>query len=238
MPLGRRHHRFGSGVRDAHRPAQLPRGQREVGLHRQIELAPEPAADRGRLDPDSALGQTQDRLELDAIHVWGLRRHLHLDPVADAFRVPGLGLDVRVLDEAGLEDALDLDLRRRERVVQVAAAHVAADQDVPLACVVDPRRVGGQRVVHRHHGRQLVPGHRERRQVQRRHRRGLADDHRDRLAAEPHLLFGEHRLIGRGGDHAEAVAAADVGCRQHRHHSRRGGDVSGQVAEPEASARW
>ena len=235
MPLGRGHHRLGTRVREAHRPAQLPRGQREVRLHRQIELAPEPTADRRGLDPDAFLGQTQDRLELGPVHVRGLRRHLHLDPVADALGVSGLGFDVRVLDEAGLEDALDLDLRGRERAVQVAAPNVAADQDVAVARVVEPGRVGSLGVVERHHGRQLVPGHRERRHVQRRHRLRLADDHGDGLTPEPHLLvgFGEHRLIGGRGDHAEHVAAGDVGRGHDRDDPRRCGDERVQVAEPE-----
>ena len=117
VPFRGGHHRFGSRVREAHGPSQRPRRQREVRLHRQVELAPEAPADRRGLDPHRLLGQAQDRLELDPVHVRGLRRHLHLDPVADALRVPGLRLDVRVLDEAGLEDALDFDLRRRERLV-------------------------------------------------------------------------------------------------------------------------
>ena len=151
-------------------------------------------------------------------------------------RVSGLGLDVRVLDEAGLEDALDLDLRSRERVVQIAATNVAADQDVAVARVVQPGRAGSLGVVDRHHGRQLVPGHRERRHVQRRHRLRLADDHGDGLTPEAHLLvgFGEHRLIGGRRDHAEHVAAGDVGRGHDRDDSRRCGDERVQVAEPEA----
>ena len=64
------------------------------------------------------------------VHVRGLRRHLHLNPIADALRVPGLWLDVRVLDEARLELALDLDVGGRERLVQIAATNVASDQNV------------------------------------------------------------------------------------------------------------
>ena len=99
----------------------------------------------------ASLGQTQDRLELGPVHVRRLRRHLYLDPIADAFRGARFRLDVGVLDEAGLEDALDLDLRGGERLVQVAAPDVAADQDVAVARVVELGRTGSLRVVDRHH---------------------------------------------------------------------------------------
>ena len=127
-----------------------------------------------------------------------------------------LGLDVGVLDEPRLELALDLDLGPCERAVEIAAADVAADQDVPVSRIVQPGRIVGQRLVDRQQGRQLLPGHREPREIQGLDAVGLADDHRDRLAPEPHLGLREHGLIGRGGDHPESVAAVDVGRGEHR----------------------
>ena len=213
MPLGRGHHRLGTRVGEAHRPAELPRGEREVRLHRQIELAPEPSADRRGLDPDPSLGQTQDRLELGPVHVRGLRRHLDLDAVADAQRGAGLRLDVGVLDEPGLEDPLDLDLRGRERLVQVAAPNVAADQDVAVARVVELGRTVRLRVVDRHHRRQLAPDHRERGHVQRRHRFRLPDDHGDRLTPEAHLARRARRTPADPRSPGSRRTRCGRGCR-------------------------
>ena len=113
----------------------------------EVELAAEPAAAGGRDDPHLVRPEAEDQRDLVAIHVRRLRADRELDPVADPARDPGLGLDVRVLDER----RLDLDVRghRRggERGVDVAARDAAADEDVAGRRVVERRGIRGEGVV-------------------------------------------------------------------------------------------
>ena len=64
---------------------------------------------------------------------------------ADAAREAGLRLDIGVLDEAGLEFALDHDIGRRESRLDVAARDAPARQDIAGPAGMNALRVGRQR---------------------------------------------------------------------------------------------
>ncbi len=130
MALGRRHDRFAARIDHAHRAIEQPGGERDEGLNREIELRAEPAADRGRDDAHLLGRDAQDLRDVVAIHIGRLRAGLDFDAVADAARKAGLGLDIGVLDKAGLERAFDHDVGRCEARFDIAARHAAGRQDV------------------------------------------------------------------------------------------------------------
>ena len=68
---------------------------------------PKPAADRGRDDAHLRRRDAENFRDVVAIHVRRLRAGLDFDAIADASRKAGFRLDIGVLDEAGLERALD-----------------------------------------------------------------------------------------------------------------------------------
>ena len=70
----------------------------------------EAAADRGRDDAHLLRRDAENLRDVVAVHIGRLRAGLDFDAVADAPREAGLGLDIGVLDEAGLELALDDDV--------------------------------------------------------------------------------------------------------------------------------
>ena len=87
----------------------------------------------------TCVGRDAENLrDVVAIHIGRLRAGLDFDAVADAAREAGLRLDIGVLDEAGLERALDDDVGRRERRRDVAARDAAAGQNIAGAARMDP----------------------------------------------------------------------------------------------------
>ena len=103
----------------------------------------------------------EDQGDLVAVHVRRLRADRELDPVADAAREPGLGLDVRVLDERGLDRDLGGDGGAGKRRLDVAGREAAADEDVAGRRVVQRRRRGIQGVIEAAQRRQRLPGDRQ-----------------------------------------------------------------------------
>ena len=74
-------------------------------------------------------------------------------------------------------------------------------------------RAFGRRLARQQHMRQRGPVDREICKVEIGDRLALAGDQRHRLAAKARAAFGQRRLVGEGGDGAEAVAAGNVGAR-------------------------
>ena len=107
MALGRRHDRFGARIDHSDRPIEPPRGERNERLDRQVQLRAESAADRGRDDAHLRRRDAENFRDVVAIHIGRLRAGLDFDAIADASGEAGFRLDIGVLDEAGLEGALD-----------------------------------------------------------------------------------------------------------------------------------
>ena len=130
MALGRRHDRFGARIDHPHRPVQPPGRERDERLDRQIELGAEAAADRGRDDAHLRRRDAENFRDVVAVHIGRLGAGLDFDAVADAAREARLRLDIGVLDEAGLERALDDDIGGRETRLDVAARDAPAGQNI------------------------------------------------------------------------------------------------------------
>ena len=235
MPLRGRHHRLGSGVGEAHRPAELPGRERQVRLDREVELAAEPAADRRRHDPHRAVGRDRGspRARRGPCAATasspaprpGRRPARHTPPRARCRRARGRPVSNSPSTPTSADaNAASRSPRRTLPRTSTFPPRSSWSLGASEACASSIDSRGGSSC--------QLTGNVERSSAAI--AAGSTDDHRDRLAAEPHLPLGEHRLIGGGGDHAEAVAAVDVGGGQHRLDPRRGGHVGRQVAEREA----
>ena len=211
MALGRRHDQFAARIDHAYRTIEQPRGDRDEGLNRQIELRAKPAADRRRDDPHLLGRDAQDLRNVVAIHIGRLRAGLDLDAVADAASKARLGLDIGVLDKARLESAFDHDIRRGEARCDIAARHPSGRQDVTGAARVNTFGALIERLFERRERGPRAPGHGKRRKVEIAHRLAVADHQRDRLAAKAGDALREHRLVRERRDHAIAIR-----CRGHR----------------------
>ena len=110
---------------------------------------PKSAADRGRDDAHLRRRDAENFRDVVAIHVGRLRAGLDFDAIADASGKAGFRLDIGVLDEAGLEGALDDEIRGRQARRDVAARDAPAGQDIAGAASVDPLRFGRERLVER-----------------------------------------------------------------------------------------
>ena len=106
MALGARHHALGPLVDAGDRRAGEPGGERRERLDRDVELAAEAAAAGARHDAHLRGREAQHLGGRVAVHDRSLGRDEELDPLADPPRPAGLGLDVGVLDEGGLEAPL------------------------------------------------------------------------------------------------------------------------------------
>ena len=138
MALGARLHRLGPLVDQAHRPAELPGGDREQRLHREVELAAEAAADRRRARcgpaPARCRGRARSRRGPCTASACRRRRGSGAAPSAaraDDLGVARLGLDVGVLDEARSRSAASATCGAPASArVDVAAHDAAAAQHV------------------------------------------------------------------------------------------------------------
>src|SRR3984957_13723040 len=184
MTLGRRHDRFAARINHADGPIEQPRGDRDEGLNRQIELRAKPAADRRRYDPHLLGCDSEDLRNVVAIHIGRLGTGLNLDAVADTASKARLGLDIGVLHKACLESAFDHDIRRREACSDIATRYPSSRQDVMSAMWVNTFSALVERLFERRESWPQTPGHGKRREVEIAHRLSVADHQRDRLAAE------------------------------------------------------
>ena len=82
-----------------------------------------------------------------AVEIGRLGRGGDFDAVADAPRPAGFGFDIGVFDEAGLEVALDDELRRGQRRLDIAARHAALDEDIAWPVGMELRRIGRDRLL-------------------------------------------------------------------------------------------
>ena len=114
----------------------------------------------------------------------------------------------------------------------VAAADAAFDQAVAGAAGVELRRAGVLGLGGVGEGGERRPGDGE--AVEGGGGAVLEGDERHGFAAEAGEPFGERRLVGVGGDDAEAVLARDVGGGEDEGHLRAGGGPGVEVAEGEA----
>ena len=134
MALGRARHALGALVDQGDRPLDQGRGEREQRLHREIELAAEAAAAGRGQDAHPLRRDAQHARGLVAVEIGRLRRDVDLDPLADAARPAGLGLDVGMLDEGRGELALGDRRALRERGLAVARADDAPRSADCRAC--------------------------------------------------------------------------------------------------------
>ena len=236
MALGGGGHRLDALVDAAHGAAEVPGGDRQHRLQRNVELAAEAAAAGGGHDADILARQAQDARGLVAVHGRGLGAGVDLDAVADPLRPSGLRLDVGVLDEGGGEGALRPMRRRRQRARSVALLEGAARQHVVGLVGVDGRGAGGQRRLDAGERRQRLPGDRQIGSVDRLHRLARAGERQHRLAAIAHVGLREHRLILEVGIDAEGILARHVGGREHARNAGMAGQERRQIADGEAGA--
>ena len=134
--------RFLTAPDDADAPLQLPCGECEEVLHREILASAEGAADGRVTDDDLLFGQPQHLGDLLAVLVQPLPGGLDDNPprlvdVGDA----GFGLQERVLLPGGRELPLEHDVRGFETRLDVALADRDARQHVRSTRLVHERRV-------------------------------------------------------------------------------------------------
>jgi hypothetical protein len=205
MALGRGRHAFRPRVDQGDRPAKLPRRHRHQGLDREIELAAEAAAAGRRHDAHRLGPQPHDDRHLVAVHVGRLGRDMDLDAIAHALGPAGLGLDIGVLDEGGLEHVLDHRGAGGKGFVRLAAFHAALQQEIARLVGLDQGRIGRHRGIEADNRRLRRPGDRHVFIADRQHEVALADQGDDGLAAIAHLAVGQHRLVLDVGIDAETV---------------------------------
>ena len=189
-------------VAHLHRPAGAEREQAGVDLHGDVLARAERAADAGERDPHLVRREPERGRDLVAVGVQPLGGHGELDAAVRARdREPGLRPEERLVLHADLVLAAHDDLRARLGVA-VLDPDVADD------------RARGERALGVRQGLERLELCLDQR---RRPARGLGmvgGDDRERLALEPDLAAGEHRLVG----DLEAVAldAGHVGVGEHR----------------------
>ena len=234
VALGGRGHAVAAAVDDPRRPSGLQRHQPDQRLHREVELGAEAAAG-GRGDDPHPLGrQTQHPRGVVAVHHRRLGAGADHEGLALQPGGAGLGLDIGVLDEGGLDPRLGEVRGPGQRRLHVAAAHRAGDEDVALAPVMETRRgFGAGDGDVRKIGNRL-PGHRERLKIERLDMLGRAGDQCHRLAAHPHMGLGQNRLIGKARQRAKEVLAGDIGGGEDLHRPGQPGAPGRDIAETEA----
>ena len=111
MALGGRHDRLGSRVDHAHRAFEMPGGNGDEGLDRQIELRAKAATEGGGNDAHIFRRDAEDGRNVVAIHVRRLRARLDFDAVANAASKACLRFDIGVLDEARFKLTFNSNVR-------------------------------------------------------------------------------------------------------------------------------
>ncbi len=111
-----------AGIGHAHRLAGLQCGQRQIGLHRDVELRAEAAAYRRRHDPDVACGPWPECRPTVSRSITGrLRAGVDFQPAVADRGIACLRLDIGMFHETGFETPLDHDIGPRQRRIRIAA---------------------------------------------------------------------------------------------------------------------
>ena len=244
VPLRAREQRLLARPHHPHRPPRLPRQEAEEGLDRDVFLPPESPADIRPDDADLVLGHAQ-HLGHAAKVLDDLRGYAdHEHPVALDPGHPGLGLEVRVVDELAPVGRLNDHLGLAERLGGIAGAEAPGGQEVPpIVHLGGPRLERARRV---EHSRQRLVLHRDRLGGPLGDLSGFGGDQRDRLALVPHHPIGQHLDPGPQGPHRAGLARdvgpqrvmRDVPRQHHRRHPReREGRGRVDAADPRRGIR-
>jgi hypothetical protein len=205
----------GKGLRSVvdhlHRPPGVQRQQAQMDLQSEVLAGAEGAADPGEMDPDLIGLEAEAGVDLFMVLVDPLGGNVEVDaPNAVGNGEPCLGSQHRLVDRAGLVGALDHDL---------AAQILGAVDDLHDSEGLTP--VEGLLRIDERFQRLVLDPHRPSGED----RCGVVDggDDRHRLAPEPGLAVGEHRLIADGlaagalaGHVVDREDGVDAGHRQRR----------------------
>ena len=164
---------------------------------------------------DRLVGQAEHVGDLVPVHMRRLGGGRDLQPVADPARPARLGLDIGVLDESGLEAALDDDVRFGERGLGLALLHEAAPHHVVVVAGVDDGRAFRHRALDPVGVRADLVMDRHVLVADPVHRFVVADEREDGLAAMLHLAVRENRLVLDMRIGAEPVDRRNVRRPQH-----------------------
>jgi len=230
MALGACHHALGPLVDAGDRLTREPGGEGRERLDRDVELAAEAAAAGARHNSHLLRRKAQDLGRHVPVHDRRLSRDEKLDAIAHPAGPAGLGLDVGVLDEGGLETPLGRYGGVRQRRLGVAALDPALDQLVALDLIVNSGRrlrAGLIQAIYRRL-RLVVNG-----QIfvaDSRHRLARADQRHHGVAPVAHDALGQHRLVAKVGVDAHAVGG-HVRGGEHPFHAGPGIGRSREIAE-------
>ncbi len=206
---------------------------RDQGLHGDVELAAEAAAAGGRANADLVGRDAEHARHLAPVEIGALGRDGDLDAVTLAHRPAGLGLEIGMLDEAGLEVELGGDGGGSQSGVDIAGIQRALGQHVTRPVGV---QIGGIAAARSGEGDGLggLPGDGQVRVAHPGHCVLGTDQCEDRLAAEADMALGQDRLVLAVGKDGEAVDARHVGGGQDA--DAEAGLGGGEVAQAEAGA--
>ena len=205
MALGACHHALGPLVDAGDRRVREPGGERRERLDRDIELAAEAAAAGARHDPHLRWREAQYLGRHVAVRHRRLGRDEELHPVVHTPRPAGLGLDVGVLHEGGLEAPVRRHRAVRERPLSVAALDPAFDELVALGLLVDQAGIRRAGLVEAAHRRKRLVADRKILVADGRHGRARAHQRHYRVSPVAHDSLGQHRLVPQVGVDADAV---------------------------------
>ena len=235
VTLGGRNNRFRARINHAHGLAEMPCGQRNEGLHRKIKLGAEAAANSGWNDAHRLWRDAKNSGNVGTIHVRGLGAGLNLDLIVDAPGEAGFGLNVGVLDKAGLVFILNHHIGFRQGLFHVAADHAAPDQHVIFPAGMDAFGIRSERGCNRSQRGQGFPCDGETCEVESLDGLGLTHHGGDGLAAESGFDLGKYRLVCETRNHAVAILSRNVCGGQNAVDSGMRGDEGREIAEAEAS---
>ena len=236
VALGGGRHRLDPVEDRADRAVEVPRRDRQQHLERTVDLAAEAAAAGAGQHVDRVDGQAEHVGDLVPVHMRRLGGGRDLQPAAGAARPARLGLDIGVLDEGGLEAALDDDVGFGERRLGLALLHEAGPHHVVFRPGMDDRRVLGERALDPVRVRADLVADRHVLVADPVHRLVVADQGQHRLAAMLDLAVGEYRLVLDMRIAAETVDRRHVGRAEHPDQPGMGIQQGLQVADGEARA--
>ena len=205
VTLGCGRHALRTRVDAPHRPVQFPCSNGHVRLDGHVYLAAEPAADRRGYYPYAGRLYAQNPCNLVSIHIRCLGGNEELYPIAVAYCIPSLRLNVSVLDKACLELPLH-NMKRSGNCFPCITGKLAATNEyvsirrrMQFLCIISKR---GLMSVHR---RQLGPYYRDlfyHRLIKRACR---PDNHCYGFTSVADIAVCEHGLIAKSRKYAVAI---------------------------------